>query len=382
MKPIIYAADFHLDNRNPDIMAGGEYLRETEARLMLDALLARAVEAGAGAIVIAGDVSHFRNPRAWAYVLFGDFLIRCKQEGIEIHIIRGNHDGDDLGRKEFCQAFDGIRGFHYYRTPQVAQVCGRRVLMLPWAGRSTVAAKAGHTMTVAEQNAYMRDAFERIIQSHPAEVIVTHFSIAGVKYSTEAQPLLGDSSEFMLPVTAFHTPELKYVVSGHIHKAQSLHTGAVPIYYPGSTILCDFGQEREVPMVLLDDGDPRHVPLVYDHLRFVTVEPDTTIHMPDLEGAIVRIKGEVPSGDEGQRMVAGIMADIATHYPTYIAKPVLTLRRHEARFTHTITAETTPADALTEYIGLVGGEYAERAEALALLHHGIEKEVSSETINA
>ena len=382
MKPIIYAADFHLDNRNPDIMAGGEYLRETEARLMLDALLARAVEAGAGAIVIAGDVSHFRNPRAWTYVLFGDFLIRCKQEDIEVHIIRGNHDGDDLGRKEFCQAFDGIRGFHYYRTPQVAQVCERSVLMLPWAGRSTVAAKAGHTMTVSEQNAYMRDAFERIIQTYPAEVIVTHFSIAGVKYSSEAQPLLGDSSEFMLPLMAFSTPELKYVVSGHIHKAQVLHNGAVPIYYPGSTILCDFGQEREVPMVLLDDGDPRHVPLVYDHLRFVTVGPDETIHMPDLTGAIVRFKGEVPSGDEGQRIVAGMMSGIEANHPAYIAKPVLTLRRHEARFTHTITAETTPADALTEYIGLVGGEYAERAEALALLHHGIEKEVSSETINA
>ncbi|MBN2840371.1 MAG: metallophosphoesterase family protein [Coriobacteriia bacterium] len=382
MKPIIFAADLHLDCRNPDIMAGGEYLRETEARLMLDALLARAIEAGAGAIVIAGDVSHFRNPRAWAYVLFGDFLLRCKQEDIEVHIIRGNHDGDDLGRKEFCQAF-GTRGFHYYRTPQVAQVCGRSVLMLPWAGRSTVAAKAGHTMTVAEQNAYMRDAFERIIQSYPAEVIVTHFTIAGVTFSTEAQPLLGDSSEFMLPLMAFHTPELKYVVSGHIHKAQVLHNGAVPIYYPGSTILCDFGQEREVPMVLLDDGDPRHVPLVYDHLRFVTVglsfDPDIDA---SLEGAIVRFKGEVPSGDEGARFVAGRMQYIEEKQPAYIAKPVLTLRRHEARFTHTITAETTPADALTEYIGLVGGEYAERSEALALLHHGIEKEVSSETINA
>lgn len=380
MKPIIYAADFHLDCRNPDIMAGGEYLRETEARLMLDALLARAIEAGAGAIVIAGDVSHFRNPRAWAYVLFRAFLDKCGLADIEVHIIRGNHDGDDLGRKEFCQAFDGIRGFHYYRTPQVAQVCERSVLMLPWAGRSTVAAKAGHTMTVSEQNAYMRDAFERIIQTHPAEVIVTHFTIAGVTFSTEAQPLLGDSSEFMLPVMAFSTPELKYVVSGHIHKAQVLHNGAVPIYYPGSTILCDFGQEREVPMVLLDDGDPRHVPLVYDHLRFVTITGPGKGEM--LDNAIVRIKAEVPSGDEGQRMVGEMMAALEMMNPAYIAKPVLSLRRHEARFTHTITAETTPADALTEYIGLVGGEYAERAEALALLHHGIEMEVSSETINA
>lgn len=382
MKPIIYAADFHLDNRNPDIMAGGEYLRETEARLMLDALLARAIEAGAGAIIIAGDVSHFRNPRAWAYVLFRAFLDKCALADIEVHIIRGNHDGDDLGRKEFCQAFGGVRGFHYYRKPQVVDVCGRSVLMLPWAGRSTVAAKAGHTMTVSEQNAYMRDAFERIIQTHPAEVIVTHFTIAGVTFSTEAQPLLGDSSEFMLPVMAFHTPELKYVVSGHIHKAQVLHNGAVPIYYPGSTILCDFGQEREVPMVLLDDGDPRHVPLVYDHLRFVTVGPEDTFSMPDLVGAIVRIKGEVPSGDEGQRRVAEMERLIASQEPAYIAKSVVSLKRHEARFTHTITAETTPADALTEYIGLVGGEYAERAEALALLHGGIEKEVSDETIHA
>lgn len=382
MRPIIYAADFHLDCRNPDTSENGIYLREAEAGRMLTALFNLAIEHEAAAIVIAGDVSHFRNPRAWAYVTFRAFLEKCKAEGIEVHVIRGNHDGDDLGRAEFCQAFQGM--LHYYRTPQVVDVSGRRILMLPWAGRSTVAAKAGHTMTVAEQNTYMQQAFERIIQTHPAEVIVTHFSIAGVRYSSEAQPMLGDSGEFMLPLGMFNTSGLRYVVSGHIHKAQTLTGGPVPVYYPGSTILCDFGQEKEAPMVLIDhgDGEVEDVVLGYDHLRFVTVRPDETIHMPDLAGAVVRIKAEVPSGDEGQRIVAGMLSGIESNHPAYIAKPVLTLERHEARFTHSITADSTPEDAFAEYVHLVGGEYLEREDALTLLHAEIGREVTRATIDA
>lgn len=379
MRPIIYAADFHLDCRNPDTSDNGIYLREAEANRMLTALFDLAMSEDAAAIIIAGDVSHFRNPRAWAYVVFRAFLEKCLAEGIEVHVIRGNHDGDDLGRAEFCQAFQGM--LHYYRTPQVVVVAGRRILMLPWAGRSTVAAKAGHTMTVAEQNTYMQQALERIIQTHFADVIVTHFSIAGVRYSSEAQPMLGDSGEFMLPLGMFNTSGLRYVVSGHIHKAQTLTGGPVPVYYPGSTILCDFGQEKEQPMVLIDHGEgvEEAVPLEYQNLKFVTL---TDPSESPVAGAIVRIKAEVASGDEGQRVIAAWMDDIAKCSPAYIAKPVLTLQRHEARFTHSITADSTPEDAFAEYVHLVGGEYLEREDALTLLHAEIGREVTRATIDA
>lgn len=382
MRPIIHAADLHLDCRNPDIMDGGTYIREAEASRMLDALHEMAIQMGAGAITLAGDISHYRNPRAWAYVVFLRFLLKCKDSDIKVVAIRGNHDGDDLSRREFCEAFGGLLDYH--RTPKVVDVCGRSILMLPWAGRSTVAAKAGHTMTVSEQHAYMRDAFERVIQSHPADVVLTHFSIAGVRWSSEAQPLLGDSSEFMLPIMAFNTPDLQYVVSGHIHKSQTLTGGPVPIYYPGSTILCDFGQEKELPMVLVDhgDGEIEDMELEYDHLRFVTVTDDDETPGATLQDAIVRFKGEVPSGDEGARLVADRMQRIALACPAYIAKPVLSLRRHEARFTHNITAEASPESAFMEYATLVGGEYQERYDDLMPLHQEIEKEVSGETINA
>lgn len=383
MRPIIHAADLHLDCRNPDTSDNGIYLREAEANWMLTALFDLAMSEDAAAIVIAGDVSHFRNPRAWAYVVFRAFLEKCLAVGIEVHVIRGNHDGDDLGRAEFCQAFQGM--LHYYRTPQVVDVAGRRILMLPWAGRSTVAAKAGHTMTVAEQNTYMQQALERIIQTHFAEVIVTHFSIAGVRYSSEAQPMLGDSGEFMLSLGMFNTSGLRYVVSGHIHKAQTLTGGPVPVYYPGSAILCDFGQEKEAPMVLIDHGPGEELEeraLEYNHLRFVTWNIGENMNAPDVAGSVIRIKGAVPSGDEGSRIVAEMMLEAERFCPAYIAKPVLTLERHEARFTHSITADSTPEDAFAEYVHLVGGEYLEREEALTLLHAEIGREVTRAAIDA
>ena len=382
MEPIIHTADFHLDCRNPDVSSEGKYIREAEALSMTDALHALAVDTGAAAIIIAGDIANYRNPRAWAYVVFRRFLEKCEADGIKVVGLRGNHDGDDLSRREFAEAFPSSL-ITYARKPTVLKVAGRDVLLLPWAGRSTVAAKAGHTMTVAEQHGYMQQAFERIIQTHPADIIVTHFTIAGAKYSSEAQPMLGDSGELMLPVGMFNQPHLRHVVSGHIHKAQVLTNGAVPIMYPGSTILCDFGQESETPHVVIDHGKHTElVPLEYDHLRFVTVNNDDPVDPDMLRGAIVRYKGAVPSGDEGARIVSERMSEIAACEPAYIAKPVLTLERHEARFSHSIRAETLPSHALEEYARLVGGEYQERIDALMTIHEDIQKEVNDEADHA
>lgn len=379
---IIYAADLHLDNRNPDVRGEtGRYVRETEAEAMLEALLSVCAKQHASTLIIAGDLSNNRNPRAWVYTAFATFLDSAHRQGLKVVAMPGNHDRDETGEPEFGDAFAKHPAFTYVKAPEVIAADGKLILMLPWVGRTRVAAKSGATMMVSEQHAYIQTALERIVQTHAADVVVTHYTIAGARYSSEAQPLLGDSAELMLPAMMFNQPGIKYVVSGHVHKAQTLTSGAVPVFYPGSTILCDFGQEKEQPQVVLDDGsrDVRHIPLYYKHLRFATVEEGTEI--ANLTGAIVRFKGSIPSGDEGVRWLATFTDKLAALSPLYIAKPKVSLTRHDVRVEHTITAEVSPEAAFAEYTALAGGEYQERSDALMPLHHDIERTVNDAAID-
>jgi DNA repair exonuclease SbcCD nuclease subunit len=377
---IIYAADLHLDCRNPDTRCPGSraLIRENEAGNMLRELYGMACAQTAGAVVIAGDIADRRTPRPWAYKAFGSFLRACSKSCIEVHAIRGNHDGDETGGREFCDAFSGENGFTYHTSPGAAEIAGTPMLMLPWTGRAATAAKAGRSMSVADQHAYMRDAFSHIIEANPgADVIVTHFTVAGARFSTDSQPLLGDSSEFMLPQGLFSAPGLRYAVAGHIHKQQVID-GPVPVYIPGSAILCGFGQEAEAPGVLIDPGYgmPYLEILPYDHLRFVTVPVSGPV--PDVAGAAARIGGVIPSGSEGTRVVRALEAEIAAAGAVYIGRHITTREKHETRAAaHTITGKLTPDAALSEYMTLAGGEYAERRGRLMLAHSDIQKGVEN-----
>lgn len=379
---ILFTADWHLDCRNPDTRTDeGTYLRENEAYAMVTAVLGAAHTHGCGTIIIAGDAAHYRNPRTWTYALMKHWLRECADAGVEVIAMRGNHDGDDSGRTEFGHS----QAWQYANVPNVVRAGGERVLLIPWTGRSTIAAKAGHVMSVAEQNTYMQGALERVIRSHQADIIVTHFTIAGATYSSEAQPLLGDSSEFMLPLGAFG--DCKAVVAGHIHKPQTILNGPVPVYYPGSTIQCNFGEQHD-PRVLVWDADAqemRSVALDYPFLRFVTVDPNdpASLSAQCLDGAVVRVKGRVPAGDEGMRIIRQLHIDIASmSNPAYIARPVLEVERADVRGSHTITDTLSPENALSEYIDLAGGEYSARKDQLLAMHAGISKGAEHEANNA
>lgn len=384
MRPtIMYVADLHLDNRNPDVTGDdGKYLRQSEAERMSDAIVAVAENTLPDMVVLAGDLAHMKNPRPWAYVLIGSLVERLRQVQSRPLVVgfRGNHDGSDIiARREFGESA-GLDA--YPREPQVIELKGERVLLLPWFGRANLAAKAGHTMNVAEQHAYMRDAIERVIALNSPTVVVTHFTIAGAHYSSEAQPLLGEAGEFMLSHSLFRSAtELRYVVSGHIHEPQMLG-GDPPMYYPGSTIVNDFG-EHHAPSVLVDDGsDVYFVDLDYENLRFVTLSPEvddegvvTGFAPESASGAVVRIKTTVPSGPAGTHAVGRMLIELQEQHPLYIARSVLATRRHDARVAHTMTTEQTPGEALAAYFALVGGEFEERAARLTSLHHEIEEAV-------
>lgn len=381
MGVIAYIADLHLDCRNPDASDGSRYLREQEAWRLTDGILGWCVVNEVKTLVIAGDMAHYRNPRVWAYKVMGSLTDRLHERGIEVIAIRGNHDGSEHGRAEFGEAIPYLR---YFSEPaSITTASGHDLTLLPWFGRSHVAARAGTSMSVADQHAYMRDAAERILSDAKGRIVVTHFTISGAKYSSEAQPVLGDASEFMLPPRILSNAA--YCIAGHVHKAQRI-TGPTDVVYPGSAILCDFGQENDVPTILLDRGQgPTAEPIGYEHLRFVTVNADVsedgTCEHDDLdalaiEGAIVRVKATVPAGEAGTGAIARLMRDVEARGPVYMARAKLAVVRHDARVAHEMTTEQTPTEALASYAELVGGEYADRADELTALHGEIERSLT------
>lgn len=376
---IMYAADLHLDLRHPDLTdATGKYLREKEGYGLVRAIVAAADANDVGALVLCGDIAHRPNPRTWAYRAMLSLGKMLAKRGVQVVAFRGNHDGTDIaGRQEFGEV---CFGESYYKKPQVIDVCGRKMLVLPWFGRGNVATAAAGK-TVADQHRYMVEAVERIVASERPDIVATHFTVSGASYSSEEQPLLGDTSEFMLPAMFLAPGDVQYAVSGHVHKPQVVNGN---IYYPGSAVNCDFGESHESAF-LLDDGLGiiAHHPLNNpERLRFVTV--DFTVDdagaglwqdYPKDGNEIVRLKADVPTGDVGTRAVADMQAHLAKT-ALHVVRPVVTRRRNESRVAHEMRPEQTTEEVLEQFFALVGGEFTERASHLLTLHKEVQASVA------
>lgn len=384
---IMYVADLHLDLRHPDLTdAAGKYLREKEGYGLVKSIVAAVDTNDVGALVLCGDLAHRPNPRTWAYRAMLSLGRMLTKRGVQVVAFRGNHDGTDIaGRQEFGEV---CFGESYYKTPQTIDVLGRKLLVLPWFGRGNVAAlEQASRVSVADQHRYMAEAVERIVASERPDIVATHFTVTGASYSSEAQPLLGDTSEFMLPAMFLAPGNVQYAVSGHVHKPQLVNGN---IFYPGSAVNCDFGESHE-PGFLLDDGMtldsgkglPALCPLNNpERLRLVTVEvtvDDAGAGLwqdyPKDGNEIVRLRADVPTGDVGTRAVADMQARLAKT-ALHVVRPVVTRRRAESRVAHNMRPEQSPTEVLEQFFALVGGEFTERASNLLALHKEVEASVA------
>lgn len=174
------------------------------------------------------------------------FMRRLYTEGIDTHIMIGNHDTyyKNTNRvnaiENLCTSYDGINEPHIYINPKIVEFDGLPILLMPW---------------ICEEN---QDQSMKLLSSAKVEVVFGHFDIAGFEMDR------GNVSTEGLDRNLFE--RFDCVISGHFHHRSS--DGL--IHYLGSQYELTWADYNDPKGFHVFDTDTRE-------LKFIS-NPHTMFH--------------------------------------------------------------------------------------------------------
>ncbi|GAA4564444.1 exonuclease SbcCD subunit D [Planotetraspora kaengkrachanensis] len=269
---ILHTADWHVGK----VLKGRP--RIDEHRAVLRELVQAAREEDVDAVIVAGDVFDTSAPTPEAQSLVMPTLMALREEGRDVVVLAGNHDNPHLF--DVYRPVLGALGIHVvgtFRRPDQGGTLSFtarsgepvRLAVLPFLShRYVVRAAEVLSGTAAEHN---RDYAERVamligaltggFSADTVNLVTTHGTLPGGKLGggeREAQSIFS----YYFEATAFPA-STQYVALGHLHRRQQI-PGACPIWYSGSPLAVDFGEERNSPGALLVTVEPGRPAMVRD----------------------------------------------------------------------------------------------------------------------
>lgn len=134
-RPILVVSDLHLGLGGSERVGLGA--PEASARTMARSLIEASESAGAGRLIIAGDVKHpiVGTPRPLRPVLF-DFFGRLLESGLTVEVVLGNHDvglvrhlpSEVVVHSAQGTVVEGVGVFHGHRWPSNAVLTAERIV--------------------------------------------------------------------------------------------------------------------------------------------------------------------------------------------------------------------------------------------------------------
>jgi len=229
---MIVIADLHLGKISDSIITNNQYsqIADTEARL--DELLKVAAEIEE-TIVIAGDVFNKVNPPTWVIGVFFDWLGCCKDAGVKVVILPGNHDGSvnwvNIGM------LTGLNLDNVLIVTDITDIIidDVPVMLVP------------HLPLAIQENIYETHGglgeyitLRYAIEKRP-DVLIGHGMPKGMDYKNDIFFEAGEALTFDLD--AF--PKFKLMVLGHVHKHyHMIKKGKGDIVSPGSPTYVTFDE--------------------------------------------------------------------------------------------------------------------------------------------
>ncbi|MGW0479094.1 exonuclease SbcCD subunit D [Nonomuraea sp. NPDC003214] len=261
---ILHTADWHVGK----VLKGRS--RADEHRQVLRELVATARAEDVDAVIVAGDLFDTSAPTPEAQSLVLPALMALREDGRDVVVLAGNHDSAPLF--EVYRPVLGALGLHVvgaFRRPDAGGTLSFtarsgepvRLAVLPFLShRYVVRAAEVLTGTAAEHN---RDYAARIgelvgaltasFTGDTVNLITTHGTLPGGRFGGGEREAQSIFSYYFEP-TAF-PPATQYAALGHLHRRQQI-PGPCPIWYSGSPIAVDFGEEGNEPGALLVDVAP------------------------------------------------------------------------------------------------------------------------------
>jgi len=263
---ILHTGDWHVGKR----LRGESRLAEHEA--VLAELVELADDKQADLVIVAGDLFDSAAPPPDAQAVVWRTLMDLRATGAHVVVIAGNHDNAHaLEALRPVLAAAGVTLAGHARGPDDGGVVeletrsgdGARLALLPFLSQRYVVkaaelmaagtAASDHALVYADRMRRVVDALTAGFEGDAVNVAVAHCFVRGGTLGggeRDAHTI----EDYWIDATAFPA-SAHYVALGHLHRTQQI-PGPAPVWYSGSPIQVDFGEERDTKHVLLVDVTP------------------------------------------------------------------------------------------------------------------------------
>ncbi|HEY7485147.1 MAG TPA: exonuclease SbcCD subunit D [Streptosporangiaceae bacterium] len=302
---ILHTADWHVGK----VLKGRSRGEEQTAVLGEIVDLARAEDADA--VIVAGDVFDAAVPVPAAQSLVMRTLLALREDGRHVIVLAGNHDNPhllDVYRPVLGTV--GIDVVGTFRGPDEGGLIAftartgedARVATLPFlshryavrAAEALTGTPPQHSIAYALKWAELTEALTAGFADDTVNLLAAHGTLRGGRLGggeREAQTVM---SYYLEPGT--FPASIQYAAFGHLHRRQRV-PGPCPLWYAGSPLAVDFGDETIRPGVLIvtvgpgDEAEVREVE-IESARRLRTVRgslDELAAAAPDLEGTWLRV---------------------------------------------------------------------------------------------
>jgi DNA repair protein SbcD/Mre11 len=262
---ILHTSDWHVGK----VLKGRD--RHDEHVAVLRSIVQAARDEDVDLVLAAGDLFETAAPTAKAQGLVMRSLLALREDGRHVVVIAGNHDNQALLDAVYRPVL-GELGLHVLGTPKRPDSGGLTTLRARNGEMINVAAlpflshryavraaevllheTAEHTLDYARRVADILALLTAGFTSDAVNVVMAHATLLGGRRGggeRDVQTVLDyELSASMFPATAH------YVALGHLHRQQEI-PGPCPIFYSGSPLAIDFGEEASEPVALVVTAAP------------------------------------------------------------------------------------------------------------------------------
>lgn len=314
---IVHTADLHLgvSTYGPLNSDTGISQRISDHFDTLDSIIDFSIDENADLFIIAGDIFHMNDPNPTLLGMFSERVVRVGKQ-CPVVIIPGNHDlPRSLDRASAVDIYDVldidnvIIGYDYEVHGINTRVGEVQVVTFPFPHRNWFVDRNKSDEEYRDALRILLEDLRTEVKENCPAIFVGHFSIDGAKVGSEGTFTFSGEAELCLG--DLRGP-WQYVAMGHIHLYQEMMIGNIPVVYPGSPDIIDFGEENDDKgFVLVDivDGmavtervgvDTRPFKTVTFHFNSsdIGITGKITRHLEkmNLEDCVIRIVVTVPEG--------------------------------------------------------------------------------------
>jgi DNA repair protein SbcD/Mre11 len=270
---LLHTSDWHVGK----VLKGLPRLAEQQQ--VLAEVVGVARDEAVDVVLVAGDLFESAAPVPEAQHLVWRTLLDLRGGGAEVLVIAGNHDNGHL--LEALSPLARAAGIHVLgrvKPPEQGAVVDlavrggetARVALVPFLSQRYVVHAAQLMSDDAAQLAgtyagryrEVMSAMCRSFGSRTVNVVVAHGYVRGGQEGGGERPAQS-IEDYWVDATVFPA-SAQYVALGHLHRTQQL-PGAAPIWYSGSPLQVDFGEEDQSKHVLLVDVEAGRPARVTEH---------------------------------------------------------------------------------------------------------------------